>query len=121
MQNRKRALLIEDNVICQKIYDAWLSELSYKINIASNAMEAYNHIINQTYDVIVTDLGLPDKPGLEVIKAIHCSSLNQYTPIIVVSAHVNTQTQQECMQLEADAVLTKPVSKDALHNAILRS
>lgn len=121
MQNRKRALLIEDNVICQKVYNAWLSELSYKINIVSNAIDAYNHIIGQPYDVIITDLGLPDKPGTEVIKTIRCSPLNQNTFILVVSAHVDTQIKQECIQLEANVVLTKPISKSVLYKTILKS
>ena len=114
----KKALLIEDNSICQKIYTAWLSELNREVNIASNAVEAHNHFTTQTYDVIVTDLGLPDKPGIEVIKNIRCSLLNQYTPIIVVSAHVSTQIQQECIQAGANVVLTKPVSKEVYSQAL---
>lgn len=114
----EKALLIEDNSICQRIYKAWLSELSYQVNVTSNAAEAYNHFTIQTYDVIMTNLGLPDKPGIEIIKAIRSSLLNQYTLIIVVSAHVNAQIQQECMQSAANVVLGKPMSKEVLHKAI---
>ncbi|STX39614.1 response regulator [Legionella feeleii] len=112
-----QVLIIEDNLICQKIYLAILGN-SYRINLAGTAAEALQCVSKQAYDCIILDLGLPDKPGIDVLSFIRNDALNKDTPIIIISAHMSDDIQQTCLQLGANAIYTKPIDSGLLRSVI---
>ncbi|MCC5013899.1 MULTISPECIES: response regulator [unclassified Legionella] len=110
-------LIIEDNFICQKIYVAALRDY-YPIELASTAEEATERLAEQTYQCIISDLGLPDRPGIELLPIIRNSTLNQHTPIVVISAHMSEELKQICLQLGANEVCVKPITAVILREII---
>ena len=114
----RHALLIEDDVFCQKVQGHCLMELGYQVEIAGDAKTAIQHVINNTYDLIVLDLGLPEQSGEKVITAARSYLSNQQTPLIVATAHADASLQQKCLYLGADVVFIKPFSQKNLAEAI---
>ncbi|HHF7344299.1 TPA: response regulator [Legionella feeleii] len=112
-----QVLIIEDNLICQKIYLAILGN-SYRINLAGTAAEALQCVSKQAYDCIILDLGLPDKPGIDVLSFIRNDALNKDTPIIIISAHMSDDIQQTCLQSGANAIYTKPIDSGLFRSVI---
>ncbi|HHF7349906.1 TPA: response regulator [Legionella feeleii] len=110
-------LIIEDNFICQRIYVAALRDY-YPVELASNAEEALERLAEQAYQCIISDLGLPDRPGIELLPIIRNSTLNQHTPIVVISAHMSEELKQICLQLGADKVCVKPITAVVLREII---
>ncbi|HHF7346697.1 TPA: response regulator [Legionella feeleii] len=110
-------LIIEDNFICQRIYVAALRDY-YPVELASNAEEALERLAEQAYQCIISDLGLPDRPGIELLPIIRNSTLNQHTPIVVISAHMSEELKQICLQLGADKVCVKPITGGVLREII---
>ena len=115
---KRSALLVEDDRFCQKIQSHCLSELGYKVEIASNATTAIHRVEHSTYNLIVLDLGLPDESGELVICAIREFKANQLTPLIVATAQADAPTQQKCLYLGADIVFMKPFDTQTLSKAI---
>lgn len=114
----RHALLVEDDVFCQKVQGHCLMELGYQVAMVSDAQTAIQQVINNTYDLIVLDLGLPDQSGEKVITAARSYLANQQTPLIVATAHADATMQQKCLYLGADVVFIKPFSQKGLAQAI---
>lgn len=116
----RSALLVEDNPICQIITKTQLASLGYSVTAVKNATSGIKALKNHHYSLIVVDLGLPDKPGDEVIKAARLSDNNQGTPLIVSSAQLSESDFNTYLDLGADAVLIKPYSAQVLEETIQR-
>lgn len=98
-------LIIEDEENICNFIKASLRPQNYKITTASTATEGLSVINSGSCDLVLLDLGLPDKDGLEVIKQVRSwSSL----PIIVISARTKEQEKVEALDLGADDYITKP-------------
>lgn len=110
-----RLLLVEDNLINQKVASVYLAELGQnKVDIASTGYEALALLNQYHYSLIFLDIDLPDISGLEVCKAIKKSCLNQSTPIVIATAHREKQIREKCFSLGVDEVITKPLDFDSL-------
>lgn len=115
---KRTALLIEDDIFCQKVQSHCLSELGYTVEVVSNAETAIYRIEHHVYNLIVLDLGLPDQSGELVIRATREFDANHQTPLIVATAHADGSMQQKCLYLGADVVFVKPFNKQTLAKAI---
>lgn len=113
-----KALLVEDDNICQKVLCYYLSELGYQIEIAEDAETAIQLINNKIYTLILIDLGLPDQLGEKVIQVVQTSSFNQFTPLIVCTAHADQKKKQQHLTLGAKEVLIKPILKETLQETL---
>ncbi len=114
----KTALIVEDNLICQRILQSQLSKLRYHVDLANDGQTAIKKLRENAYHLIVTDLGLPDIAGNAIIQTVRHYELNQGTPLIVASAQINEPDFNTYLELGADAILIKPFSIRALDNAI---
>jgi two-component system KDP operon response regulator KdpE len=83
----------------------------YAVTEAENGTRALTALADRQHDAIVLDLGLPDLPGVEVIRAIRRFAR---TPIIVLSARNGSSDKVEALDLGADDYVTKPFSMDEL-------
>lgn len=117
---RKRALLVEDYVPCQKIMTYYLQQLGYEVELSIDGVTAIKYVHNKMYDLIVGDLGLSGAPGKEVIQNVRSSVLNVGTPLLVWSAYVNKNDEEKYLAWGADGVLTKVCQIKELKKTIER-
>ncbi|WP_218813591.1 response regulator [Rickettsiella endosymbiont of Dermanyssus gallinae] len=86
--------------------------------MVKTAEEAINLVSNKLYALILINLGLPDQPGEAVIQAARDCNLNQSTPLIACSTHIDKEKEDTCLALGADKVLIKPILTEQLVEAI---
>lgn len=98
-------LVIEDEPPIQKFLRATLTAHGYRVNQAATAKEGVIQAGMQPPDLIILDLGLPDRDGLEVTREIRTWSS---IPIIVLSARGQEQDKVAALDAGADDYLTKP-------------
>ncbi len=110
--NALRALLIEDNRICLKALFYLLRDCGYAVDAAENGAVALAFLKKNTYSLVLTDLGLPDISGIEIIKQLRRDPKHRDTLVIVQSAHLDKTIQKQCMLAGCDAVLSKPVTQE---------
>jgi len=101
----EKILVIEDDVIISRFLNVALHSKGYLPILAKTGVSGINMAMNDTPDVILLDLGLPDIDGNEVIRQMRTFST---TPIIVVSARDKEREKVEALDLGADDYLTKP-------------
>jgi two-component system, OmpR family, KDP operon response regulator KdpE len=104
-------LVIEDDSQIRRFLRATLTNQGYKLLEATTAQEGMNQVGLRHPDLIILDLGLPDKDGLEVTR-----SLREWTntPIIVLSARDQEGDKVAALDAGADNYLTKPFGTSEL-------
>jgi two-component system KDP operon response regulator KdpE len=98
-------LLVEDEAQMRKFLRASLTAHGYRLLETATASDALKQATAYNPDLLILDLGLPDRPGLEVIGAVREWSV---APIIVISARGQEQDKIDALDRGADDYLTKP-------------
>ncbi|MBZ9729001.1 response regulator transcription factor [Salegentibacter sp. JZCK2] len=105
-------LLVEDEPNVASLLHKCLSEKSHRIGIATNGQMGLDLILSQNYDLVLLDIMLPDKSGLEILEELQ-QAKNQ-TPIILLTALDTTETVVKGLNLGADDYIVKPFKIDEL-------
>ena len=104
-------LIIEDDPALNAVLVATLKAAGYRPVSAKSAAEGPRWFAHSGPDIILLDLGLPDRDGLEVIREVR---LKTTTPIIVLSARDAEATKVAALDLGADDYAQKPFGIDEL-------
>ncbi|MCC9167275.1 hybrid sensor histidine kinase/response regulator [Pontibacter harenae] len=115
-----RVLLAEDNEINQLLINTVLSDWGVTVDIANNGVEALAYYNQQSYDIILMDMQMPEMDGYEAIGKIRTSSEAGYNlPIIALTAHAAAEEIAKCLEAGANSHISKPFEPEDLHDAIL--
>ncbi|WP_082651581.1 ATP-binding protein [Legionella jamestowniensis] len=121
--NSLLCLLIEDNVAALKVLEALVTKAGFSYKSATSGEEALNLIKLISFDLIVTDIGLPGISGTEF-----CSLTRQWEhdnkkapqPIIGLTGHARETAYEECIASGMNDVFTKPANLELIHSLIKR-
>jgi CheY-like chemotaxis protein len=111
-----RILLVEDNLINQKITLLTLKPLVHSIDTASNGKEALDRFGTNNFDLILMDIQMPIMSGLvaaEKIRALE-STTNSHVPIIAITANAMIGDKEKCLSAGIDDYISKPFQPAAL-------
>jgi two-component system OmpR family response regulator len=107
-----RLLLVEDNVPLADELVSSLSRQGYATDWLADGRDADYQGSSEPYDLIVLDLGLPGKPGLDVLRAWRARGLA--TPVLILTARDSWAERIEGLKAGADDYLTKPFHPEEL-------
>jgi two-component system KDP operon response regulator KdpE len=111
MKVRHKVLIVDDELHIRRLIHAALARADYAIVEAENARDALDMLREERPDIVLLDLGLPDRDGLELVPLVKQQS---DTTLIVVSARDATDQKVAALDLGADDYLTKPFDTDEL-------
>jgi len=117
-----KILLVEDNLINQKITLLTLKPLVHSIDTASNGKEALDRFGTSNFDLILMDIQMPVMSGLvaaEKIRALE-STTNSHVPIIAITANAMIGDKEKCLSAGIDDYISKPFQPAALIDKIKR-
>jgi CheY-like chemotaxis protein/anti-sigma regulatory factor (Ser/Thr protein kinase) len=110
-----KILLVEDNIINQKVAAKLLQNLGYEPDIASNGKEGLEKLSTSSYDVVLMDIQMPVMDGLEATAQIHQQFPPEKRPTIVaLTAHAVEGDREYYLSQGMDAYLSKPIQVNAL-------
>jgi CheY-like chemotaxis protein len=109
-------LLVEDNLINQKIVLLSLKKSVKSVDIANNGKEALDKFGSVKYDIILMDIQMPIMNGIVTTKKIRNieKSTNTHTPIIAITANALLGDKEECLAAGMDDYISKPFQIDTL-------
>ncbi|HEY9683834.1 MAG TPA: response regulator [Oculatellaceae cyanobacterium] len=116
-EEKKRVLLVEDNIVNQKVAVLLLQQFGLDVVVAENGLLALQSVQKDTYDVILMDCQMPEMDGFEATKAIrrYEALQNRYTPIIAVTALAMVGDQERCIAVGMDDYISKPIDRYVLN------
>ena len=118
-----KVLLVEDNIINQKITILTLKPLVKSIDTAENGKEALDKFGTSNYDLILMDIQMPLMSGLiaaEKIRALE-STTHSHIPIIAITANAMIGDRERCISAGIDEYISKPFQPAALIELIKKT
>ena len=120
-----RILVVEDSVSMRSFVRNALesdsrSSAGLEVVEASSGFEALRLLPRGPYDLVITDINMPDINGLEVISFIRKSELHQATPILIISTQSAERDRMRGLALGANGYLRKPFTPEALQGEVWR-
>jgi len=114
-----RILLAEDNVVNQKLALRLLQQMGYRVDLASNGIEAIESVARQAYDVVLMDVQMPEMDGLEASRRITAKWPADERPrIVAMTANAMQGDREECLAAGMDDYVTKPIRVEQLVRAL---
>lgn len=115
----KRVLVVEDNLLNQKILANILEKWGMEATITSCGSDALIQAKAQQFDVIMMDLFMPNMSGFETSKAIRqIQGAKGNVPIIAITASNITEVKQQVIDAEINHIIGKPFKKEKLLNIV---
>ena len=115
----EKILIVEDKDSMAQMLKETLKLEGYEVLIAKDGADGIKKVRDSKVDIVITDLKLPKKDGLEVLKA--SKEENPLIPVIVMTAFGSIETAVTAMKLGAYDFITKPLDTDHLLMLIKRS
>lgn len=112
-------LLIDDDASQRRVLGHYLAD-RYRVTECASVDDAIRHIENDQPDLVLSDLCMPDKTGLDLCEALHSRENTELIPLIFLSGRQNEFLLSELFRSPIDAFLPKPVSKPDLLDEIER-
>ncbi|HEX2781793.1 MAG TPA: sigma-54 dependent transcriptional regulator [Gemmatimonadaceae bacterium] len=112
-------LIVDDDDTVRETLGDFFTSLDYTTHLASTATEGRRVAAEQSPDVAIVDLRLPDADGLKLVEALRAD--DSELAILVLTGHADVATAVRAMRLGAADLLEKPVALDALRDAVERS
>ena len=113
-------LLVEDDLVNQKLAVTLLERWGHHVDVAENGLMALECLVEHTYDVILMDMMMPVMDGLEASRRIRASEFGRRTPIIAMTANARVTDRERCLAAGMDDYLSKPIKANVLQ-AMLQS
>jgi PAS domain S-box-containing protein len=120
-QHPLRILLVEDNIVNQRVALRLLEKMGYRADMASNGVDALEMLRRYAYDVVLMDVQMPDMDGIEATQHIREQWERAEQPyIIAMTAHAMEGDRQLCLAAGMDDYIGKPVRLEELVEKLSR-
>jgi signal transduction histidine kinase/ActR/RegA family two-component response regulator len=118
----RRVLLVEDNLVNQKLAMALLKRGGYHVTVANNGLEAVQACATQSFSVVLMDMQMPVMDGLEATRTIRQNEAQQagrsHVPIVAMTANAMRGDREACLEAGMDDYLSKPIDAPLLQERL---
>ncbi len=112
-------LVVEDNSVNRMLFDYTLKREGFNVSTVVNGEEALEILNEQKFDLILMDIQMPGKDGVEVTREIRETS-NKNIPVIALTANAMKGDREKYINLGLDDYLSKPIKKRVLINTVIK-
>lgn len=109
-------LIVEDDLVFSTMMKTWLTKKGFQVDTASANTRARKLLEEHTYDLILSDLRLPDQDGIHLLTWLRERSC--HTPFIIMTSYAEIQSAVQAMKHGASDYIAKPIHPDELLNKI---
>jgi DNA-binding NtrC family response regulator len=109
---RGRILVVDDEPDIRETLEALLSQENYHVELASNAAEGLKRLEASSFDLVLLDLMMPDKSGMQVLEEIRAR--DHETPIFLITAYGSVQVAVDALKRGANDYFPKPWDNEKL-------
>jgi len=108
----QKILVIDDDPVVAKSCHRVLTAEGYKVDTALSAQNGLERALQNDFDLVITDLRMPDLDGMEVVRRI--AGEKPFTPVVVITGYGTIQSAVEATKLGAHEYVEKPFTPELL-------
>jgi signal transduction histidine kinase/CheY-like chemotaxis protein len=114
-----RVLVVEDNIVNQKVASRLLERLGLRADVAGHGREAIEMLEMMPYDLVFMDCQMPEMNGYEATAEIRRrEAKDRHVPIVAMTAEATVTCRDQCIAAGMDSYISKPVRLDDIVNAL---
>jgi DNA-binding NtrC family response regulator len=110
--SRGRVLVVDDESDIRESLEALLSMEGYSVDLAQNAVEGLHRMESRGYDLVLLDLMMPDRSGMDVLREVR--ERDRETPIFMITAYGSVEAAVKALKLGANDYFSKPWDNEKL-------
>ena len=112
----QRILIVEDSATMRSLLTSTLEEMDFPVKVteACSGFEALRCLPREDFDLVVTDINMPDINGLELLSFVKSNAKYRSIPLIIVSTEGSERDRDKGLGLGADAYMVKPFEPESL-------
>ena len=107
MNNRQSILLVDDDQEFRKAMKKMFEKAGYDVTVSADGQEALDAIAEKSFDLIISDLRMPNLNGMELMEELKRRKIN--LPVIFITAYGEVESYMDLMNLGAFEYINKPV------------
>jgi two-component system response regulator (stage 0 sporulation protein F) len=107
MNGRQSILLVDDDPEFRKAMKKMFEKSGYNVTVAADGQEALEALSEETFDLIISDLRMPNLNGMELMEELKRRKIN--LPVIFITAYGEVESYMDLMNLGAFEYINKPV------------
>jgi two-component system CheB/CheR fusion protein len=111
---RRTVLVVDDVADVTEMIALFLKHAGYTVTTANSAKSALDLAVSQTFDLIISDIGMPEMNGYELAESLRTLNDYQATPLIAVTGYTEYDDRGRSLRAGFDAHLTKPINPSHL-------
>jgi DNA-binding NtrC family response regulator len=116
---KKKALVIDDEQIVLDSVSQLLTDENYEVDVSLSGREGLDWAIERKYDVVLTDIRMPDIGGMKVLRDV--KRVHPSLPVIIITGYASVRSAVQAMQLGAAQYIEKPFEPEELLEAVARA
>jgi len=117
---RRKILVVDDSITVREMERKLLENQGYNVDTAVNGMEGWSALRSKHYDLVITDIDMPQMNGIELVRQIKGNPLLNSIPVIIISYRDQEEDRLQGLEVGADYYLTKSsFHDDKLINAVI--
>jgi two-component system, chemotaxis family, chemotaxis protein CheY len=111
-------LTVDDSVTMRQMVKFTLSRAGHEVDEAGDVDAALQRIMGKQYDLVLADLNMPGKNGIELVKALRALPQYKFTPILMLTTESEAGLKQAGKAAGATGWVVKPFDPDALMTVV---
>lgn len=115
----KKILYVDDAKSMRRLVEMVLSKF-YDITLATDGLEGLKALAKQDYDVIVSDINMPNMNGLDFLQTLRENPDHRYTPVLMMTTEADEEMKAKGKELGATGWITKPFDPEKLIKVLER-
>jgi DNA-binding NtrC family response regulator len=113
---KNKALVIDDEQIVLDSVSKILTDENYEVDVSLSGREGLNQAIQKEYDIVLTDIRMPDIGGMRVLRDVKRSKPS--LPVVIITGYASVKSAVQAMKLGAADYIEKPFTPDQLLKAV---
>lgn len=116
----KKILVVDDSAVIRQVEESVLAKAGYDVACASGGRDGVAKMEAEGFQLILTDLNMPDLDGVSLIKHARASAKHRLTPIVMITTESKDTKKQEGKAAGATAWMVKPFTPEQLLSVVKR-
>ena len=113
---KNKALVIDDEQIVLDSVSKILKDENYEVDVSLSGREGLNQAIQKEYDIVLTDIRMPDIGGMRVLRDVKRAKPS--LPVLIITGYASVKSAVQAMKLGAADYIEKPFTPDQLLKAV---